>query len=345
MSDSTQSLYLQATITADVSAATQTMDVTKETLYIHEVDRSGNLVVCQVENYANFDVSAAVFAAGISYKTGGSDEAGNTFEFDGAATAAAATLYDVHFEEGTFATSTSAFVSDLITVDQTNVHVKELTFSGAGITGANKIAIDSEGLDASHGSVNFTFKYDPSGHATDSTVSTQIVYSVDDNTTGTLTVNKDDNVLATDKVGFGTDNSGAPAANADDTLTASLTLSDSLFDDQTVNFTGSVTALTITDAALTSAINELIDHSGNLADAQHDIASVRTALLNEVTDGNFLGLTTTTANNISIDLKLKVGSEAVNTETINNIRPQIFFGKFTRAELNAGSPTTALTTG
>ena len=79
MSDSAQSLYLQASITADVSAATQAMNVTKETLYIHEVDRSGNLVVCQVENYANFDVSATIFADGISYKSGGSDESGNTF--------------------------------------------------------------------------------------------------------------------------------------------------------------------------------------------------------------------------------------------------------------------------
>jgi hypothetical protein len=318
------------------------MDVTQETLYIHEVDRSGSLVPCQLTNYANFDVSATTFVNGIDYKVGGSDESGNTFEFDGDATAAAATLYDVHFAPGTFGTQASALVSDLITVVATDVHVKELTFSGADISGANKVVFDGDSLDASHGSLEFTFKYDPSGNTNTATVSTQIVYSVDDATSGTLTVTKDDNVLASDKVGFGTDNSGAPTANSDDTLSANLSLSNSLFANQTVDFTGSVSALSITDEALTSAINNLIDHSGNLADAQDDIASVRTALLAEVAAGNFLGLTTTSANDIDIALTLQVGSQPVTTETISDIRPQIFFGKFTSAELNAGSPSTGL---
>ena len=342
MVNSTVSNYLQASITADVSAATQTMTVTKETLYIHEEDRDGSLVVCQVENYANFDVSATTFVNGISYKTGGSDESGNTFEFNGTATAAAATLYDVHFASGSFQNSTSALVSDLITINASNVGVKELEFSGAGITGANKVAFDSDGLDASHGTLTFDFGYDISGVDTDSSISTQIVYSVDDDTTGTLTVTKDDNVLASDKVGFGTDNSGAPTVNADDVLTADLTLSNSLFANQTVNFTGSVSAITITDAALTSAINEIVDHSNNLADAQDDIAAVRSAILDKIEDNTFRGLTTTTANNISIDLKLQVGSQAVTTETIENIRPQVFFGKYTRAELDDAAVTTAL---
>jgi hypothetical protein len=344
MTDSVQSLYLQATIDADVSAATQTMAVNQETLYIHEVDRSGSLVVCQVTNYANFDVSATVFANGISYKDGGTDESGNTFEFDGAATAAAATLYDVHFAKGSFA-ATSALISDLITVVATDVHVKELTFSGADIAGANKAAFDGANLsDVSHGSVEFTFTYDPSGRATDSTVSTQIVYSVDVPTEGapTLTVTKDDNVLATDKVGFGIENSGPPAANGDDLLSADLVLSNSLFDNQTVDFTGSVSDISITAEALTSAINNLIDHSGNLADAQDDIEYVKAALLAKVESGDFLGLTSSSEKNITIDLKLQVGSQPITTETIENIRPQIFFGKFTRAELNNGSPTTAL---
>lgn len=340
MSD--KSLYLQATIEADVSAATQTMDVTKQTLYLHEVDRTstGSLVQCQITKYANFDVSAATFAAGIDYKVGGSDESGNTFEFDGTATAAAANLYDVNFAEGTFSTATSALVSDLITVVASNVHVKDLTFSGAGISGANKKALDDDGLDVSHGSLDFTFKYDPSG--SDSAVSTQIVYSVDEDTTGTLKVTKDDNVLATDKVGFGTDNSGAPAANADDTLEANLSLSNSLFANQTVDFTGKVSKIEITPEVLTSAINNLIDHSGNLAATSGDIENVRTALLAEVADGKFLGLTTISTNDIEIELKLQVGSQSVTTETISNIRPQVFFGKFTADELDAGSPATGL---
>lgn len=330
------SLYLQASIDADVSAATQTMSVTKETLYIHEVDRSGELVPCQVTNYANFDVSATVFANGIDYNEGGSDESGNTFKFTGSSTAEAATLYDVHFAAGTFGDVANALLSDLITVVSTNVHVKELTFSGADISGANKVVFDGDSLDASHGSVQFTFKYDPSGNTNTATVSTQIVYSVDPETTGTLTVTKDDNVLATDKVGFGTDNSGAPAVNADDTLSADLALSNSLFASQTVDFTGSVTALSITPEVLTSALNQLIDHSGNLADAQDDIASVRTALLAKIADGNFLGLTTTSEKNITIPLKLKIGEQEVVEEIIPNIRPQVFFGQFTGAQLNNG---------
>lgn len=324
---------IAATITADASVNQLSNDLAK-TLYVHETERTGSMSTAEITNYLNFVGDWNKWAEGLTIApvtetADGSatviDVAHGNNEFtmfrwtDVSNFASSASLYDVRFETKTSSVHGTIDIKDFITISASNIRETDLHFTVGKVT--NSVTTDDI---SGAGTVNLTTTVKCSYHNADpkpTTVSKNVIYACPG---GTVQVVKEDNILAADKIGFGTDNSGAPAEDANDVLYDEY----SPAEDATETVTGSVTAMALDSVTLTDAIQSLLSGEAGLADLNEldDVKNtLRTYNVAAHATDTFKGFTDT-ANTVDLDFVVNLGG---TSETLTaTLIPQIFFNQY-----------------
>lgn len=324
---------IAATIVADASVNDLSNNLA-QTLYISETERSGSMATAVVNNYLNFVGDWDKWADGLSIAASSTDASGSASIVDVAkdsseatvfswtdvsSFASSSTLYDVRFTNQSADALNSVNIGDFITLSASNVRETDLHFTVNATTNTVTTA-DISGA----GTVNLTttVKCSYFNDASRSTaVSTDIVYACPG---GVIQVVKEDNILAADKIGFGTDNSGAPAQDAVDVLYAEYSPAEGA----TETVGGSVTSMTLDSATLTDAIQSLLAGEADLADL-NDLEAVKTKLRtfnsSAVAADTFKGFTDP-GSPVDLDFVITLGGTSV-TKTVN-LTPQIFFNQY-----------------
>lgn len=325
---------IAATITADASVNELSNDLAK-TLYVHETERTGSMSSAEISNYLNFVGDWNKWVEGLTIATEtettdgsatiidvaeGSNE-GTVFSWtDVSNFASSASLYDVRFKTETSSVHGTIDIKDFITISASNIRETDLHFTVGKVT--NTVTTDDI---SGAGTVNLTTTVKCNYHNHEdpkpTTVSTNVVYACPG---GTVQVVKEDNILAADKITFNTDNSGAPAQDANDVLYAEY----SPAEDATETVTGSVTAMTLADATLTDAIQSLLSGEADLADL-NELDDVKNTLRTYNQAGaapdTFKGFTDS-ANKVNLDFVVNLGG---SSETLTaSLVPQIFFNQY-----------------
>lgn len=323
---------IAATIFADASVNNLTNDLA-QTLYISETERSGSMATAKIDNYLNFVGDWDKWAAGLTIADPSTDLSGSASVVDLAkdssestvftwtdvsSFASSSTLYDVRFETQTTNAHGSVNIGDFITLSASNVRETDLYFTVDSST--NKVTTaDISG--AGTVSLATTVKCSYRNNAESTVVSKNIVYACPG---GVIQVVKEDNILAADKIGFGTDNSGAPAQDAVDVLYAEYSPAEGA----TETVGGSVTSMTLDYATLTDAIQSLLAGVDDLADV-NDLEAVKTKLRTFNSSGvaadTFKGFTHA-GTAVNLDFVINLGGTS-ETKTVN-LTPQIFFNQY-----------------
>ena len=330
---------IEATINASATVADLSNNLA-ETLYVYETERSGNISTAETLNYLNFVGDFTRWANGLAI-------AAETETADGSATiidvakdsseatvfswtdvsdfASNASLYDVRFTSMTSTAHGAVDIADFITVSTTDpsgnastIRESDLHFTVGAVTNTVTSA-DISGA----GSVDLTTviksPYHQSG-TNDTTVSTTVTYSCPG---GTIQVVKEDNILAADKIGFGTATGNVPEQDALDDLYDEYSPAESA----TPDVSASVASMALDSSVLTDAIQDLLSGEADLADL-NDLQAVKNKLDTFNTGAaadSFKGFKHNGAG-VSLDCVVDLGG---TSETLTaTLTPQIFFHQY-----------------
>lgn len=325
---------IAASITANASVNDLSNNLA-QTLYISETERSGEMTSAQFDNYLNFVGDWDKWVAGLELNaiaTETTEGSANTIDFakdsseatvfkwtDLSNFASSSTLYDVRFTTQTSSQHENVHIGDFVTLSASNVRETDLHFTVDSST--NKVTtadISGAGTISLRTTVKCSY-YNADPHPT--AVSTNIVY---DCPGGTIQVVKEDNILAADKIGFGSDSSGAPLEGDLDVLYAEYALTAGA----TETVTADVSSMTLDSAVLTDAIQALVSGEDDLADLG-DLQALKDKLRTYNSFGlagdTFKGFTHT-GTKVDLDFVVNLGGTS-ETMTVT-LTPQIFFNQY-----------------
>ena len=286
-------------ITYSVDAIQHTEDVS-ENLYLRETDRTVQVLQAfHASDYVEFTMTLADFVDDISFS--GNNDATDTNIFKYTATNLPA-YQKINLTGDT--KSYTLLLDDFINVDNGDSNVTEVVYSGNNTTAGSA----PNGLDASQ---NFS--------VTVNADAAKISYSLASNA---ITATKRDNILAADAIAW--TNAVVPAADAADSL-VSTALNPADGHSGLLDVSASVTAMAISDTAITSAVHELLDSevdgSGNSLADTTDLAEIRAALKLKLSV--FEGLKSDDSQQVSVTVDLQ--SATYSNVFTWTVKPQVRF--------------------